>query len=214
MWLCKCGLVNSGLNTKCADSKGQHIQTTVNSPDYLMAVVATKDLHMTQDEREKLFEQFFNKEKIVVKDMDDFQLAKNIEVLESIALEAKARVSAADWERRERRAKTGNKDWLATVESPNQAVSDAINTVKTRQARMSKMDKIRQQLRDSGIAEEIVNEMVLQLEKRATENTVKTINFPVTKVEFPSTEATATATATETSDSKSDFIVPKLKFGS
>ena len=84
---------------------------------------------------------------------------------------------AADDELRERKAKKGNKEWLLTPTEHDVSVSDAMNAVKTRTVRMSKMDKMKQQLLAAGIDEETVKEMVRNLELKATDKNVKTITF-------------------------------------
>jgi len=184
-WKCKCGFVMSGLMNYCTGSKyperfgNVHYQVTPNKPDFLQAIVAGKGLDVTP--QEELFAKFYNHEKILVKDMDLVQLREHRESLSTVAFEAKARLVAADDEGKERRAKTNNKEWLVTTD--NEVVtSDAINAVKVRSARMSKMDKLREQLLAAGIDGELANEMVRNLESKATEKNVKAITFKSDKV--------------------------------
>jgi len=134
--------------------------------------------------QEELFAKFYNHEKVLVKDMDHIQLREHREQLQTIAFEAKARLVAADDETRERKAKTSNKEWLVTDTTQPYDVSAAINVVKTRQARMSKMDKLRDQLQKAGIDEATIKEMVGNLEKKATDSKLKTVTFnkPATEV--------------------------------
>jgi len=126
--------------------------------------------------QEELFAKFYNQEKILVKDMDTIVLREHRDELSKIAFEAKARLVATDDEGRERNSKTKNKEWLVTADS-SQVNSDTLNIVKTRAARMSKMDKLRNQLLTAGIDEDTVNEMVKNLERKATEKDVKAITF-------------------------------------
>jgi len=188
-WLCNCGILNSGLNKQCAAIKSQgvtkHYQISANTPDFLMAVVAGKELNLMTPQ-EELFAKFYGSEKVLVKDMDIAQLREHIEELSQIVYEAKARLVAAGDEDKERRAKTKNKDWLVTADTSIAATSDAINVVKIRTSRMSKMDKIRASLLTVGIDEETVNEMVRNMERKATEKDLKTITF-----NKPSTEVSA-----------------------
>lgn len=180
-WLCSCGLVNSSLNEICPGSlaswkKGiSHYQIAPNSPDELQCYLIAKELGMTQ--QEELFAKLYNHQKVLVKDMDHIQIREHREELQQIAFEAKARLSATDDELRERKAKTNNKEWLVTDTTPNINVSESINAVKLRTVRMSKMDKIRAGLKDAGIEEDTIKEMVRNLEQRATNKDLKTITF-------------------------------------
>jgi hypothetical protein len=141
-WLCSCGLLNSGLNEQCAASNQTHFgnshgQVTENNPDWVMAATAAMELSMTP--QEELYAKFYNRGKILVKDMDMLQLREHIDTLQGIAFEARATVSAAIDELKERKAKVSNKEWLVTDSKPDVNVTDAINVVKQRAARMSKM---------------------------------------------------------------------------
>jgi len=194
-WLCNCGLINNGLNQNCSAAKTneypvkEHRQISSNTPDFLMSVVAAKDLGIMTPQ-EELFAKFYNQEKILVKDMDTPTLREHRDTLAQIALEAKARLVADDDETRERTAKTKSKEWLVTADS-SQVSSDAINAVKTRAARMSKMDKLRMQLLAAGIDEVTVKEMVSNLERKVTEKNVKAITFnkPTTETSVVIVEA-------------------------
>jgi len=133
--------------------------------------------------QEELYAQFYNRGKIFVKDMDITQLREHRENLSQIAFEAKATLAAADDELRERKAKSGKKEWVITPSGPDVVTSDAINAVKVRKERMSKMDKMRMQLLNAGIDEETVKEMINNLERKATEANLKVVTFntPVTE---------------------------------
>lgn len=131
----------------------------------------------TMTPQEELFARFYNHEKVLVKDMDVVQLREHREELQKIAFEAKARLVAADDEARERKAKTSNKEWLVTDAKPDYDVSSAINVVKKRAERMSKMDKLTEQLKKAGIDDATIREMVGNLEKKATDSKLKTVTF-------------------------------------
>ena len=210
-WLCSCSTLNGGTNKYCAaihqnDGK-THIQVSENSPDWVMAAIAAKELNMNP--QEELFAKFYNHEKVLVKDMDHIQLKNHREELQTIAFEAKARLVAADDEARERKAKTANKEWLVTDSKPDFDVTNAINVVKTRAARMSKMDKLREQLKTAGIDEATIKEMVGNLEKKATDSKLKTITF-----HKPSDEIAFVQVKTEKSDEvREPFNPGSLKFG-
>jgi hypothetical protein len=182
-------MLNPGTLDICANNwhYGNCEQISQNEPDHWQAQAVTKEINrFYMTEQEQLFAKFYNHEKVLVKDMDHIQLKDHREELQKIAFEAKARLVAADDEARERKAKTSNKEWLVTDTQPDVNVSDAINVVKVRQARMSKMDKLRKQLQDAGIDSATINEMVRNLESKATDNKLKTVTFNV-----PSTEVSA-----------------------
>jgi transcriptional regulator of acetoin/glycerol metabolism len=211
-WICSCGTVNSGIQINCAALRASrfgevHNQISANKPDYLMAVMAAKEIMTPQEE---LFAKFYNHEKILVKDMNDSQLREHREELSRIAFEAKARLVAADDETRERKAKNGNKEWTVTPTESDQTTTDAINAVKTRKERMTKLDKQREYLEKAGLDENIINEMMKNMERRATEKSLKTVTF--TK---KSEETSAIQVKIEKPDEpKEPFDASKLKFGS
>jgi outer membrane murein-binding lipoprotein Lpp len=155
---------------------------------------------------EELFAKFYNHEKIMVVDMDVHQLREHRAELSKIAFEAKARLVAADDETRSRTAKTKSKEWLSTIEG-DQASSDAINVVETRKKRMSKMDKLREQLVAAKLDEATINEMIGNLEKTATEPKLKTVTFKTKKV----TEEIGAVQVKEKTPSE-PFDPTKLKF--
>jgi hypothetical protein len=170
-----------------------------------MAFIASKELGMTP--QEELFAKFYNHEKVLVKDMDHIQLREHREELQKIAFEAKARLVAADDETRERKAKTANKEWPVTDTQAPYDVSQAINVVKTRAARMSKMDKLRKQLQDAHIDEATINEMIGNLEVKATDGKLKTVTF-----NKPTTEVSAVQVREAAANDK-PFDPSALKFG-
>ena len=183
MWLCKdCNFTNDDLTLYC---RVCNVESSLSH--YLRGLVAIKRGifldwgYMTP--QEELYAKFYNKGKLLVKDMDITDLREHRESLSQIAFEAKATLAAADDELRERKAKSGKKEWLVTPTQLDVTTSDAINAVKVRKERMSKMDKMREQLKKAGIDEETVNEMIRTLERKATASNLKTITFqkPVTE---------------------------------
>ncbi len=187
-WLCKCGLKNSGLNESgsCAKAFNEsirlHYQVSQNQPDKFQAIVVNIGLYMT--EQEELFAKFYSQDKILVKDMDSVQLREHREELAKIAFEAKARLVATDDEVRERHAKSGKgKEWILPVDEHSPVNNDAINTPKIRQARMNKIEKLKSQLKDAGLDDEIIKGMIQNIERKATEKDVKAITFNRPSVE-------------------------------
>ena len=159
--------------------------------------------------QEEHFAKLYNHEKVLVKDMDHIKLTEHRGELQDICFEAKARLVAADDEMRERKAKTSNKEWLVTDTTQPYDVSASINIVKTRQARMSKMDKLRDQLVKAGIDEDTIRQMVGNLEKKATDSKLKTVTF-----NKPTTEVSAVQVRETVKVPSEPFNAGSLKFGS
>ena len=157
--------------------------------------------------QEELFAKLYNHQKVLVKDMDLIQIRDHREELQQIAFEAKARLTATDDEIRERKAKTNNKEWLVTETQPNQTATDAINAVKRRAVRLTKMDRLKEQLEKAGIDEATVKEMVSNLERKATDKNLKTVTF--TK---PTTEVSAVQVKKEANETTVPFDVSQLQF--
>lgn len=190
-----CKGYNDILNVQCPyclilDARPEHITYHYQALVEIERGIFGRRGCLMADSTEDLFVKFYNHEKILIKDMDIATLRQHREELSKVAYEAKARLTAADDELRERKAKDPKAPWLIST-NDNPSVSDAISTVKTRAARMSKMDKLRQQLRDSGIDDDTVDDMIKNLERKATEKNLKSVNFPDKKpvvIEKPSVE--------------------------
>jgi Cft2 family RNA processing exonuclease len=146
-----------------------------------MSLIVTRELGMT--EQEQLYAEFYNKGKVLVVDMDMTALREHREKLAQIAFEAKATLAAADDELRERSAKSKKKEWLITPTEQNQSTTDAINAVQVRKKRMSQIDKMRLQLEKAGIDAETIKVMLSNLERKATEDNLKTVTFTKTVTE-------------------------------
>src|SRR5215203_2618051 len=128
---------------------------------YAMAEGRVKKLLMTPNE--ELHAKFFNEESALVVTMDDADLEEHIQELEAIAREAKARILSATEEKRNRKAKSGNKAWRVEPIGPDPTVTDAINKVKQRSARMSKVDKMRAQMATPGIPDSELDQMLAKM---------------------------------------------------
>lgn len=161
-------------------------------------------MSMTRDE--ELFVKFYNSGKILVIDMDVATLREHRDKLSQIVIEAKANLRAADDELREKTARSGKKEWLTTVDS-DQSVSDAIHVVEQRAKRMSKMDKLRKDLLKT-LDEETVDEMIKNLERKATEKNISAITF-----KSPAAEEIVVVEMKPTEAPK-PFDPSSLKFGS
>lgn len=208
-WLCSCGLANGGTNEYCPASLTwklvEHKQVSSNTPDWIMSYLVSKEVGMTP--QEELFAKFYNHQKVLVKDMDHIQLRGTRDELQKIAFEAKARLVASDDEIRERKAKTSNKEWLVTTDH-SISLSDAINVPAIRKSRMSKMDKLSEQLRRAGIEEATIMEMIGNLEKKAIDSKLKTITF-----NKPTVEVSAVQVKKTSNGNTEPFDPTNLKFG-
>ena len=222
-WFCSCGCKNTGIANICVLTTlrrdVEHSQISENTPDFLMALSASHELGLVErksmTEQEELYSKFYNKGKLLVADMDVTQLREHRETLSQIAFEAKATLAAADDELRERKAKSSvkSKEWLVTPTQSDLTTSDAINAVAIRKARMSKMDKLRQDLLKS-LDKETVDEMIAQLERKATEKNLKTVTFTKPSVETSAVQVQIVKPVIENGESKPAFNPSSITFGS
>jgi len=102
---------------------------------------------------EQLFADLFNHEVSLVTNMDTLTLRAHIEELQKIAKEAKVRFYAADSEEKKRRKSSDSSKPTGFNRSVNEdkISTDAINTIKDRQKRLNKKEKIEASLIALGI---------------------------------------------------------------
>jgi hypothetical protein len=103
--------------------------------------ITAKDLFSMTPE-EQLFADFFNNEKDFVKDMDVLSLRAHREELRKIAFEARARLTAVDEEERGRKTKKGEVTGFKQNLQSDDISSEAINKVRERGKRMSKEERL------------------------------------------------------------------------
>jgi hypothetical protein len=174
-WKCSCGIVNAGCNTHCAaDTNWTHVehhQVSNNTPDLMMYLKARRDFdQMTDQEAE--FTQFFNSEITLISAMSDEELIDHITELESIAKEAKARLTAAKSHQRDKTAKKRiGGDWSVIATEPDATVTDSINKVAMRKQRMTKFDKMEAKLQALGLDKKDIDQMMSGLRKTAVKDT-------------------------------------------
>ncbi len=125
----------------------------------------TAKILMTNNEEKHA--KFFNEEAALVATMSDADLDEHIHELEEIAREAKARIMAATQNQRDRTAKQGNKKWRVEPLGPDPSVTDSLNKVKARSARMSKLDKMRDKMSVLGIPESEIDQMLAKMVAQA-----------------------------------------------
>lgn len=195
-WKCAhCQFKNDVLTSTCKGclkaEKPDYVTDKIQTITEIKRNILVARIAVAEDKKD-LFVKFYNPAKISVSTLTDEKLAEHISQLEDILIEAKANLSAATDERRERVSKSRNKQFTISSDlNSSNAVTDAIEAVKTRQKRMSKLDKIKQQLEDIGIDQEEIERTVRRIQTKATEKQVEKVNFEAkpkktTEVEFKS----------------------------
>lgn len=171
-WLCSCGLVNASCNKSCPGALTwkhlEHVQITPSTYDetlYWTAEGRVNKILMTPNE--ELHAKFFREEAILVLNMSDIDLDEHIHELETIAREARARITAATEEKRNRAAKLGTKKWKVEPLGPDPTVTDSLNKVKQRSARMGKLDKMRDKMAALGIPDSELDQMLAKMVAQA-----------------------------------------------
>ena len=102
--------------------------------------------------QEKLFAKLFYHETMLVKDMDTLTLRAHIEDLSKIAFEARARHGAATTEDGRRKNKDNKPKGFERSLNTDETTTNAINTIKDRQKRLTKQEKIQAGLEKLGIS--------------------------------------------------------------
>lgn len=150
---------------------------------------------MPMTEQEQLFAKFFNAEITLVKDMDDLTLRQHREELSKIAFEARARLTAIGQETQERSAKSKkSKEFSTSVES-DALTTDAINTIKNREKKLNKTEKLIEQLMKlPGITRAQAEAMV---NIKTMPNVVKSETFKNEKLDFKAGEVKSFDTETK-----------------
>lgn len=151
-----------------------------NSIERLLWTLKPKTMNMskTDDEKYELFKKFYSETKVLVSNMQHDDYAAFIEVLEDTAFEAKARLTAVVDDKREKAAKLSlsQKEWLMPRGEGDGLVSDAIAAVASRKKRMTKIEKINEQLKGY-MTDEDRDLVVRSLEKNATDKGISLMTF-------------------------------------
>lgn len=158
-WNCpRCQNELGELNGYCEYCKYED-ETIVYNPDkYFIREIRIShitDGAKTVTPQEELFAQLFNHEKLLVKDMDTLTLRAHREELAKIAFEARARLTAVDDEDNGRKKKAnsdGKPKGFSRSVNTDETTTNAINTVKERQKRMTAAEKVQASLEKLGIS--------------------------------------------------------------
>lgn len=192
-WICQCGLVNVNANTYCAAciftnprfSKRTEIGD-FDSYDELLTSVRLHSLRRLIDmtPQEELFAKLFNHEIEFVKDMSILEIRAHREELARITYEGSVRIRAVDHVEKERiKAKKISEGPTGIERNKNvdEQTSQAINVVKERQKRLTKLDKIKENLlkidgMDASFVEGLMkNKNILEATKQRAQNTSEPI---------------------------------------
>lgn len=101
--------------------------------------------------QEQLFSELFNHEKSLVKDMDTLTLRAHREELSKIAFEARVRLTAVDDEDKHRKKDNKPTGFSRSVNT-DENTTNAINTIRERQKKLTKAEKIQAGLEKLGIS--------------------------------------------------------------
>lgn len=200
-WKCgKCGCNNVSANDICIYCRAKHGIVTLAPeergysdydsilfkieivkidrllPEYRVAFNNIGEEPMTP--QEELFAEFFNSEKEFIADFTDEQLRARREELASYAFQARARLTAVDDVKRDKQKKT--KGFQVSLE-PDSLATEAINKVKTRQAKMDKTEKLIQSMMKTGMDRKTA-ESLLSSRTIADAKGQKVISKPLTEV--------------------------------
>lgn len=130
---------------------------------------------------ENLFKDFFNNEKALVSNMDDNALREHIIGLQTIAFEAKARLTAADSEVRERRARNTKAKGIAVSLQTDDITSNAINKIDARTKKLSKVEKEIERLVgigvDRAVAEKMYAKQMTKINDKQPSKDIKTADI-------------------------------------
>lgn len=207
MWICNCGIINAGNSVNCAAIRSPNLTFVKNSEHYQISnvkpdlityaklvieienelIISKQENQMPEREmtaEEKRYKELYNHERIFVSAMTYEELEEHINQLKGIALDAKIVLQASSDEKRDRDAKKSvkNKQWLLTDDKADINVTEAINKVKVRQDRMSKMDRLKKNLEDSGIFDDGDIKDIINKAKRKKDSELNSITFKTNKV--------------------------------
>jgi hypothetical protein len=150
-WICtSCGLNNVNLNERCADKRCNNKRGEFEPFDTIDETISKDRLRKldrliereNMTPQEELFAQLFNHEKNLVKDMDLLTLRAHREELAKIAFEARARLTAVDDEEKSRKRSLGKAEGFERSLNVDETSSNAINTIKDRQKKLSGKEKM------------------------------------------------------------------------
>lgn len=182
-WICKCGEINTSLewdHEVPSELCNNHGNVRFDHSLIKWISADTK----TADEKRDLFDKFYNSEAISIANMTHEDFVLHEQELALIAFEAKARLTAIiDKKRDDINKRTSNQNqWIIPRSDAEEAlVSDAIAAVGKRKKRMNKIEKLKEQLQDSGLDDATVEELIRNVERKATDNAVNLTTFVSSK---------------------------------
>jgi hypothetical protein len=179
-WKCQCKANNFILNTQCycglSFEDGAIYRTSEPNLDVVIYILNREEWsklkHMTSDEKIELQKKYFNEEMMLISEMNDEQILVQRNELASIIFESRARMNAHDENDRVKRAKKtkDGKSWLIPSDSISPNITDGINAVKERKKKMSREDKLKEQMKTWGIQD--TDEILGKIESRKSNGSV------------------------------------------
>ena len=158
-WICpECSAELGELNAICEYCRYADNKLIYNPDKYFIRDIRIFNIcngGKTVTPQEELFAKLFNHEKILYRDMDQLTRRAHREELAKIAFEARARLTADDdVDREDKKAKNGDGKPHGFERSLNtdETTTNAINTIKERQKRLTKQEKIQAGLEKLGIS--------------------------------------------------------------
>lgn len=152
-----------------------------------ISVLQSRGAEMTP--QEELFAKLFNGKKILVRDMDVLSLRAHREELALTIFKAKAEITAVDDEIKQKTRKGEKSSGFQTSLTVDEASTDAINTIKERQKKLTKMEKVMEGLIAMGIDPKDAQSMTSNsaiADQRAKKDGVKPfVPTPIAHVDEP-----------------------------
>lgn len=169
-WICpKCGVNNVNYNERCANFRCREKRTEISSfdsfdellsqaryakIDYLTGLYLSKDWRVkTLTPQEEKFKELYNSYKTSKKinALSDLELRARREKFVDMAYNARVATTAIDDILKERKPKKDSQGFERSV-NQDETATNAINTIKERQKRMTKMDKVKEGLMKMGLS--------------------------------------------------------------
>lgn len=167
-WICpRCGLNNVNANKKCADYRCKLERPYVSGFDDFDEILKSVQFRFLglgeiddMTPNEELYREFFNAVMAnpEVHAKTDLELRAEREQLIIVITKGRAEVDARDKILRERKPK-GVQGFAASINA-DETSTNAINTIKERQKRMSKEDKVREGMKKAGISAADIEKMM------------------------------------------------------
>lgn len=218
-WLCEqCSTNNFGGNRKCANYKCKlsrpacHDKFEKQCFREILERYPLMTVSKTNEEKYELHAKFFAEETTFIKDKSYDEIEERIKELEDIIFRAKAFLSADTEKQRKSKADMTREQRDKLIDNPSLSVSDAISTVKKRADRMSKAEKLIEDMRAAGVDEAAIK--LLMADVKVDEPKPNVLRAVFNKSSKEEIEKTKTETARVNDEPKaSEPFDPTKLFG-